>query len=79
MRVARYVRLSAQITPWVAMIIATVAEGILVWSLDQLPTWAQWLVYGPVGLALLLGLGLLVRDAIRARRRRRAAAEREQA
>lgn len=54
-----------------AVILGLAGEGLLLWFLDSLPLWAQLCLYVPVGAALLFGVFLLVRDGLRARRRRR--------
>lgn len=65
-----YVDRYGQIMGWLAAIIGLAGEGVLIWLIDQLPLWAQLLVYVPPGLAILFGFYLLGRDAIRRHRRR---------
>ncbi|MEZ4453262.1 MAG: hypothetical protein R3B09_27615 [Nannocystaceae bacterium] len=62
-----------QIVGWIAAILGILGEGLLVWFLESLPTWAQWLVYGPFCVIMVVGLGLLVVQARRDRARRAAA------
>ena len=66
-----YVDRYKQILGWLAAIIGLAGEAVLVWLLEQLPLWAQILVCGPPGLAILAGFYLIGRDAVRSRRRRR--------
>jgi hypothetical protein len=66
-----YVDRYAQIMGWLAAIIGLAGEGALIWMIDQLPLWAQLVVYVPPGLAILVGFYLIGRDAVRNRRRRR--------
>jgi hypothetical protein len=66
-----YVDRYDQIMGWLAAIIGLAGEGLLIWLIDQLPLWAQVVVYGVPGLAILVGFFLIGRDAVRARRRRR--------
>jgi hypothetical protein len=70
-----YVDRYKQIMGWLAVIIGLAGEGVLIWLIDQLPLWAQLLVYVPGGLAILAGFFLIGRDAVRNRRRRRLRAQ----
>ncbi len=66
-----YVDRYAQIMSWLAAIIGLAGEALLIWLIDQLPLWAQIVVYGVPGVAILAGFYLIGRDAVRSRRRRR--------
>ena len=54
-----------------AVIVGASAEAVLIWLVDQLPIWAQVLVYGVPLAVALAGLVLLWRQA-RSNKRRRA-------
>lgn len=66
-----YVDRYRQIMGWLAAIIGLAGEAVLVWMLEQLPLWAQVVVFGVPGLLVLVGFFLIGRDAVRARRRKR--------
>ena len=53
-----------------AVIVGASAEAVLIWLVDQLPTWAQVIVYGVPLVAALAGLVILLLQARRNRRRR---------
>lgn len=70
-----YVDRYAQIMSWAAAIIGVVAEGVMLWLFELLPLWAQLLICVPPGILFALGIFFIVQDKLRARRRKRLAAE----
>jgi hypothetical protein len=67
---AVYVDRYKEIVGWGAAIIGIAAEGLMIWMIDQLPVWAQVLVYAPGAIGIVGGIVIIVRD--RSRRRHRA-------
>jgi predicted tellurium resistance membrane protein TerC len=64
-----------QIVTWAAVLIGAAAEALLIWMIDQLPLWAQVLVYAPGAVGIVGGVIIIWRDRSRARQRKRLAAE----
>jgi hypothetical protein len=66
-----YVDRYKQIVTWTAVLIGAAAEALLIWMIDQLPVWAQVLVYAPGAIGIVGGFVLIWRDRSRARQRKR--------
>jgi cytochrome c-type biogenesis protein CcmH/NrfF len=56
------------------VLVAASIEAVLIWIVDQLPTWAQLLVYGPPILLAVVGFVALWHQARQRRRQRERAA-----